>query len=283
MGRIIDSHQHFWKYVPEEYDWITPEMSVLRRDFLPRDLKAAGGDLSIAVQARQTVEETRWLLELADANESIAGVVGWVPLTAPDARSHIERFAGQPKLVSLRHIVQDEPDEQYLLRPDFNRGVAALREFDLVYDILIFERHLATAIAFVDQHPSQVFVLDHIAKPRIREAVFSPWCERIRELACRANVYCKLSGMLTEADHKRWEAADLEPYFDVVLESFGPKRLMFGSDWPVLLLAGNYQGWVSIVKNAIERLTETEQDRIWRGTAMEAYDFGSVDSGPRSA
>lgn len=277
MGRIIDSHQHFWKYAPEEYDWIAPEMGVLRRDFLPGDLRAEGADRSIAVQARQTLEETRWLLELADANESIAGVVGWVPLTARDARSYIERFAASPKLVGLRHVAQDEPDEQYLLRPDFNRGVAALHEFNLVYDILIFEGHLAAAIEFVDRHSSQVFVLDHIAKPRIRERLISPWREHIRELARRQNVYCKLSGMATEANHQRWTAADLAPYFDVVLESFGPKRIMFGSDWPVLLLAGSYQGWVSVVEDAVGGLTDGEQERIWSGTASEVYGLERAD------
>jgi L-fuconolactonase len=280
MGRLIDSHQHFWKYVREEYDWITPEMDVLRRDFLPADLKAARQSArvthSIAVQARQTVEETRWLLELADANESIAGVVGWIPLSAPDARSHIERFAAHPKLVGMRHVVQDEPDELYLLRPDFNRGVAALREFGLVYDILIFERQLATAIEFVDRHPSQTFVLDHIAKPRIRDGVLSPWREHIRELARRENVYCKLSGMVTEADHQRWTGVELKPYFDAVLEAFGARRIMFGSDWPVLLLAGSYESWVSVVKNAMGALTGSERERIWGGTASEAYERRQV-------
>jgi L-fuconolactonase len=281
MGRIIDSHQHFWKYVPEEYGWIEPHMGLLRRDFLPRDLAAesrpAGVTHSIAVQARQSLEETRWLLELADADESIAGVVGWVPLTMPDVKTHVERFAAHLKLAGMRHVVQDEPDEQYLFRPDFNRGVDVLREFDLVYDILIFERHLAAAIDFVDRHPSQAFVLDHIAKPRIRDRVISPWREHIRELAQRENVYCKLSGMVTEASHQTWTPADLGPYFDVVLEAFGPKRVMFGSDWPVLLLGESYRGWVSVVKDAIAGLSEDEQERIWSGTASKVYGLRSVE------
>jgi L-fuconolactonase len=282
MDRVIDSHQHFWKYTTEEYGWIAPHMGVLRRDYLPDDLRAEGVDLSVAVQARQSSEETRWLLELADSNEGVAGVVGWVPLTAPDARTHIERFAAHPKLVGVRHVVQDEPDEQYLLRPDFNRGVTALNEFNLVYDILIFERQLRAAVEFVDLHPSQVFVLDHLAKPRIRERMMSPWREHIRELARRENVYCKLSGMVTEADHQTWTAADFDPYFDVVIEAFGPKRLMFGSDWPVLLLGGSYRDWISIVRNAISRLTDREQERIWGGTAEEVYGLRRVDFGPRS-
>lgn len=275
MGRIIDSHQHFWKYHPDEYGWIGPHMHVLRRDFLPKDLKTArqqtGVDQSIAVQARSTVEETAWLLELAETNDSIAGVVGWVPLSAPRVAADIERFAGHPKLVGVRHVVQDEPDDRYLLSSDFNAGVAELRRFGLAYDILIFEKHLAAAIEFVDRHPSQTFVLDHIAKPRIRDGALSPWRENIRELARRSNVYCKLSGVVTEADWETWKPADLPPYFDVVLNAFTPERLMFGSDWPVLLLAGTYPGWFSHVKNAVAGLTESEQDRIWSGTAAEAY------------
>ncbi len=275
MHRMIDSHQHFWKYEPAEYGWIGPHMTALRRDFLPEDLEVeerkAGIDRSVAVQARSTVEETAWLLGLADANENVAGVVGWVPLSAPDVESHTEKFGSHPKLRGVRHVVQDEPDDEYLLRPDFNAGVAALRRFRLVYDILIFERHLPAAIEFVVRHPSQVFVLDHIAKPRIREGLLSPWRERIRELSRRPNVYCKLSGIVTEADWHGWSADDLRPYFDTVLDAFGPKRVMFGSDWPVLLLAGTYQGWCSVVKNAIAALSESEQARIWGDAAAEAY------------
>ena len=275
MHRTIDSHQHFWKFEPTEYGWIGPHMTVLRRDLLPEDFEIekqeAGIDRSIAVQARSSVEETAWLLELANANESVAAVVGWVPLGARDVESHIERFADHPKLRGVRHVVQDEPDDQYLLRPDFNAGVAALRRFRLVYDILIFERHLPAAIEFVDRHPSQAFVLDHIAKPRIREGLLSPWQERIRELARRPNVYCKLSGVVTEAHWQRWTPDDLQPYFDTVLEAFTPKRLMFGSDWPVLLLAETYQGWYSVVKKAIKTLSESEQARIWGDTAAQAY------------
>ena len=275
MHRIIDSHQHFWKYNPEEYGWIGPQMQTLRRDFLPEHLaserKETGVDQSIAVQARSTVDETEWLLRLAETNDSIAGVVGWVPLSAPDGHQEIERFAAHPKLVGLRHVVQDEPDDRYLLRPDFNAGVASLRRFGLIYDILIFERHLSAAIEFVDRHPSQVFVLDHIAKPRVCEGALSPWLENMKELARRSNVYCKLSGMVTEANWKAWKSGDLRPYFDVVLEAFTPKRIMFGSDWPVLLVASTYHGWFSTVKNATAGLTDTEQNRIWGGTAAEAY------------
>ena len=175
------------------------------------------------------------------------------------------------KLVAFRHVVQDEPDDRYLLRPDFNAGVARLRRFGLAYDILIFEKHLGAAIEFVDRHPSQIFVLDHIAKPRIRDRALSPWRENIQELARRSNVYCKLSGIVTEANWETWKPDDLAPYFDVVLNAFTPKRLMFGSDWPVLLLAETYQGWFSLVRNSVAGLTETEQNRVWGGTAAEAY------------
>jgi L-fuconolactonase len=275
MSRIIDSHQHFWKYEPDEYAWIGPQMAELRRDFLPEDLaierQRVGVDRSIAVQARSTIDETAWLLHLADANNCIAGVVGWVPLDAPGVEDQIERFAADPKLVGMRHVVQDEPDGRYLLRPEFNNGVSALGRLGLVYDILIFERHLAAAIEFVDQHPEQIFVLDHIAKPRIREGLLSPWRENIRELARRPNVYCKLSGIVTEAGWETWKPDDLLPYFDVVLNAFTPKRLMFGSDWPVLLLAATYQRWCSVVKYATAALTDSEQARIWGGTAAEVY------------
>jgi L-fuconolactonase len=185
--------------------------------------------------------------------------------------STLERFAHAPKLKGVRHIVQDEPDERFILRGDFNRGVALLRDFGLVYDILIFERHLAQAIEFVDRHPKQVFVLDHVAKPRIKEGLISPWEARIWELAKRENVYCKVSGMVTEADWNGWSAEQLRPYFDVVLSAFGPSRLMFGSDWPVLTLAGDYESWVRTFQSFIAELSEEERMRISSGTAREVY------------
>jgi L-fuconolactonase len=273
---MIDSHHHLWKYSAAEYGWITPEMSVIRRDFLPADLEPLmhhfGINGTVAVQARQTLDETAWLLELARQHELIRGVVGWVPLVEGDkVKPHLERFAGDRKLRGVRHVVQDEPDPRYILRSDFNRGVRALRDFKLRYDILIFERHLPAAIEFVDRHPNQVFILDHIAKPRIKEGVLKPWDANMRELAKRQNVYCKLSGMVTEADAKRWTAANLQPYIDVVLQAFGPKRLMYGSDWPVMLLAGDYVRWYDVVANNIAKLSKSEQDRIMGGTAAEAY------------
>ena len=208
----IDAHQHFWRYTPAEYGWIDDSMSALRRDFLPADLalelKAAKIDGAIAVQARQTVEETEWLLSLAAENEFLRGVVGWAPLVDPAVEETIARLAAHPKLRALRHVVQDEPDDRYILRDDFNRGVDVAGRYGLAYDILIFERHLPQAIEFVDRHPDMVLIVDHVAKPRIREGLLEPWRTNIRELARRPNVYCKISGMVTEADWACWTVAD---------------------------------------------------------------------------
>lgn len=274
MAFKIDAHHHLWKYGPD-YGWISDAMSVIKRDFLPPDLKkeidAAGIDGVVSVQARQTLEETRWLLELASQNHFMKGVVGWVPLADPHVSDVLARFSGQPKLKGVRHVVQDEPDDKFILGADFNRGVKALERTGLVYDVLIFERHLPYAIQFVDRHPRQVFVLDHIAKPKIKERVISPWRENMKELAKRPHVYCKLSGMVTEADHAGWTETDLKPYIETALEAFGPKRLMFGSDWPVCLLASSYKRWVDVVTKATAALTQSEKDRFWGGTAAEAY------------
>jgi L-fuconolactonase len=272
----IDAHHHLWKYSAAEYSWITPEMQVIRRDFLPADLEPLmhhfGIEGTVAVQARGTLEETTWLLGLADKHPLIRGVVGWVPLTQGAAvKGSLESFAKNRKLRAIRHVIQDESDPRYILRKDFNEGVSALREFGLRYDILIFERHLPAAIEFVDRHPNQTFILDHIAKPRIKDKILSPWDRNMRELAKRQNVYCKLSGMVTEADPKRWTPELLQPYIDVVLAAFGPRRLMYGSDWPVMLLATDYARWYVTVNNAIAKLSKGEQARIMGGTATEAY------------
>ena len=271
----IDSHHHFWKYDPAEYGWINEEMSVIRRDFLPEHLAAEVKDARIdgvvSVQARQTLEETRWLLDLALANGFIKGVVGWVPLVSSSVTCELEKLAGNPKLRGVRHVLQGEPDERYVLREDFNAGIRALEEFGLVYDILIFERHLPQTIEFVDRHPSQVFVLDHIAKPRIKEGFFEPWNRNIRELAKRENVFCKISGMMTEADWLQWSDEMLRPYAETVLESFGAKRTMFGSDWPVCLVACGYKQWLEMVQSFASELSQHEQAQLFGETAVEAY------------
>jgi len=275
MASIIDSHHHFWKYSPQEYGWIGEGQAVLKRDFLPPDLKkeieAARVDGVVSVQARQTLDETRWLLELANQNDFIRGVVGWAPLISKDVEKDLEKFAGQKKLKALRHVLQDEKDDRYAVRQDFQHGIGTLKKFGLVYDILIYEKQLPTSIELVDKFPNQIFILDHVAKPKIREKLLSPWRERMKDLAKRPNVYCKLSGMATEADHGGWEVADLKPYIDVVIEAFGPKRLMFGSDWPVCLLAVTYQKWAATVREFVAKLSEAEKNRVMGGTAVEAY------------
>lgn len=250
-------------------------MESIRRDFLIPELRAAAHDGGIVgtvvVQARQTIEETQWLLGLAGDNELIRGVVGWVPLIEPGVKIHLEIFSAHPKLKGVRHVLHDEADDSYILRDDFNRGVGLLKDFGLQYDILIFERHLPQTIQFVDRHPNQLFVVDHMAKPRIKQYARSPWAEKITELAQRENVYCKLSGMVTEANWNNWTENDLLPYFDTVLNAFGPKRLMFGSDWPVILVACDYKRWADMVRSWINELSPAEQTAVTGGTAKAVY------------
>ncbi|MBI1356798.1 MAG: amidohydrolase family protein [Acidobacteria bacterium] len=271
----IDAHHHFWKYTVAEYDWIDDSMARIRRDFLPADLeaelRAAGIDGAVSVQARQTLEESEFLLGLADAHDFLKAVVGWVPLIEPDVAEPLDRFRANPKFRGVRHVLQGEADDRYMLREDFNRGISLLADRNLVYDILIFERHLPQTLQLVDRHPKQTFVLDHIAKPRIKDGALSPWQSLIIELAHRPNVYCKVSGMVTEADYKSWTPEQLRPYFDTVLSAFGPKRILFGSDWPVCLVACEYGRWAEIVRGWISELSPAEQARILGGTAAEAY------------
>jgi L-fuconolactonase len=271
----IDAHHHLWKYSAEEYPWMLAGMEKIRRDFLIPELQAAmieGGITGvITVQARQSLAETEWLLQLAESHDFMLGIVGWVPLVDQDIGNYLEMYARRKKLKAVRHVLHDEADELYMLREDFNRGIALLKDFDLRYDILIFERHLPQTIRFVDGHPNQIFVVDHIAKPRIKTATLSPWKELLAELAKRENVYCKLSGLVTEADWHAWTAPQLRPYIDSVLECFGPNRVMFGSDWPVQLVASAYSRWVEVVSEAVETLSNTEQAQIFAGTARVAY------------
>lgn len=275
--QTIDAHHHLWRYTPAEYDWIDETMQVLRKDFLPNDLKiamrAAGVDGTIAVQARQTVEDTRWLLELADANPEIRGVTGWAPIASADFAGFLDELGGQSKLKALRHVIQGEKDENYILREDFNAGIRAMAGTGLIYEILIYERHLPQTIEFVDRHPEQVFVLDHVAKPLIASGVVEPWAGRMRELARRENVFCKISGMVTEADWKNWTPEKLKPYLDVAVEAFGPGRLMAGSDWPVCLVACSYERWWQILRDYFASFTQTERDEIFGGNAIGVYDL----------
>jgi len=278
---IVDSHQHFWRYDPQEYGWIDDDLAAIRRDFLPADLAreiaAAGVDAVVSVQARQSLAETRWLLELAEANGFIVGVVGWVPLVSPSVGDTLAELAANPRLVGVRHVLQGEADPGFAARPDFNRGIAALRGLGLAYDVLVYERQLPAAVALADRHPDQVFVVDHVAKPRIRDGVVSPWRERMRELARRPNVYCKLSGMVTEADLRTWTRATLQPYADVVLEAFGPSRVMFGSDWPVCLAGCPYSRWLATVGELCAGLSAGEREDLMGGAGRRAYRLDASD------
>lgn len=271
----IDSHQHFWIYNQKEYGWIDDSMAAIRRDFLPRDLKpelaANGFTGSVAVQTRQTLEETRWLLELAEENPWIAGVVGWADLQSPNIRSQLKQLARNSKLVGLRHIVQSEPDDRFLLRPDFLRGIAALEEFGLAYDILIYTKHLPVAAEFVRRFPQQRFVLDHLAKPPIKSRNLTLWSQGIRRLAESPNVFCKLSGLVTEADWRSWQPEHIIPCLDVAFESFGPDRLMVGSDWPVCLVAAQYSRVMNLVKEYIRSKSAEEQAGILGGNAQKVW------------
>jgi L-fuconolactonase len=270
----IDAHHHFWKYSAAEYGWIDDTMSFLRRDFFPPDLekeiREAGIDGVVTVQAQQTLAETSWLLRMAAQNSFIKGVVGWVPLTEPSVSKELESFAEEPRLRAVRHVIQSEPDG-FLLRKDFNSGVSILRQMGLAYDLLIHERQLPEAILFVDRHPQQVFVLDHLAKPRIKEQLLEPWRQNLRELARRENVFCKISGLVTEADFLTWTEGQLRPYFETALEAFGPDRLMFGTDWPVCLVACSYRQWCDIVDRLTTALSPAERAQIFGGTAERAY------------
>jgi L-fuconolactonase len=275
----IDSHHHFWNYSPEGYPWIGGGMSVLKRDFSPADLKPLLDEASIggviSVQARTDETENDFLLEDAAAQDWILGVVGWLDLAAPDAADKVARFAERPKAVGLREVLQGMTERDYCLRDDFNRGLAALHDFGLTYDLLIHADQLKAATGCVDQHPAQTFVLDHIGKPAIGGpgGVDPEWSSAIRELAKRGNVYCKLSGMITEVIPalEDWDPDLLGPWFDVVLDAFGPERLLFGSDWPVCLLRGEYADWVQCVEFWISGLSAAEQSAILGENAKRAY------------
>ncbi len=278
----LDSHQHFWYYDAQQYPWI-PKGSPLQRDWLPNDLAPllarAGLDGCVAVQARQTVEESRWLLTLADHAPIIKGVVGWVGLRSDKAEEQLAELSKHPKFVGVRHVVQDEPDVNFMLRPEFLHGVGRLQHFKLTYDILIYPKQLPAAIELVKRFPEQPFVLDHIAKPFIKDGIVSPWRELIRELARSPHVFCKVSGMITEADHANWKPSDFKPYLDVVFEAFGEDRLMFGSDWPVCLLAGSYERVFALVDDYTRQLTREARAKFFGDNAARFYGVSKERSG----
>ena len=280
MGRAIvkriDSHHHFWQYSTEQYPWISDAMGVLQNDFLPMDLLAEAQPKRVegvvSVQARQSVEETRWLLTLAEKNDWIRGVVGWLPMAMPSIRQTMDGFRNEKKLCGLRHVVQDEQDDEFLARPDFNDGIRALKEFDWVYDLLIYSRQLPFAIPFVDRHPDQVFVLDHIAKPTIQSGTHDrDWDRDLRELAKRPNVFCKFSGVATEVRGQTWSIPTIQPYWETALEAFGPTRLLFGSDWPVCKLQISYAEWIDAVTLLSSSLSDSEQTNFWYSNAVRTY------------
>lgn len=270
----LDAHQHFWNYDATDYSWIQ-HGTALHRDWLSDDLAplltAAGLEGCIAVQARQTVAESRWLLHLSDRHSIIKAVVGWVDLRAGDVARHLESLAFHPKFRGVRHVVQDEPDVDFMLGAEFQRGIGQLRAFGLTYDLLIYPQQLPAAIELVRRFPEQPFVLDHIAKPRIKDGTLSPWSEQISELAHAPNVWCKVSGMVTEADHQRWQARDFAPFLEVVFDAFGEDRLMFGSDWPVCLLAGSYAQVFDLADQATQQSSAAAREKFFGGNAARFY------------
>lgn len=271
----IDAHQHFWNYSAAEYPWIGAGLERLARDYLPSDLEpllaAEQIDGSVAVQARQSVEESLWLLALAKAHPLVKGVVGWVDLRSDRVGDDLRVLAANPTFVGVRHVVQDEPDPRFVLGEGFIRGLRQLRQHGLTYDLLLYPTQLPAAIELVELLPEQPFVVDHLAKPRIVAGEIDGWGRDIRAIARHDNVCCKVSGMVTQAVRRGWKRDDFTPYLDVVLEAFGPERLMFGSDWPVCLLAGEYADVAAIPRDYFSRLSATEQRMIWGDTAAGFY------------
>jgi len=274
----IDSHHHLWAINDTDYIWMTDAHAAIRRDFLSNEfnatMDASGIDGTVAVQARQMTGETDFLLGFADANPRIKAVVGWIPLCENGGEPFLEKFAAHPKLAGVRHVVHDEPDDDFILRPDFNEGIRNLAKHGLRYDILIFWKHLPQTIRFADMHPDQPFIVDHIAKPRIRQDAFdTEWANGIRELAKREHISCKLSGVLTEVRGESWDIDLIQPYFETVLEAFGPDRLMFGSDWPVCLLRSSHLEWTQLAESLTRDLSGDEKSAFWGGNAARTYGF----------
>lgn len=273
----IDSHQHFWKYEPVKHSWIDDEMKVIRKDFLPSDLKKVYQqnkiDGCVAVQADQTLEETDFLIDLASKNDFIKGIVGWVDLRAENIDSVLEKYSKHKVVKGFRHVVQGEADHNFLLRPNFLRGISALSTYNFTYDILVFPHQLGAVLEFVKRFPNQKFIIDHIAKPYIKDGFFDGWANQMKAIAKQENVYCKVSGMITEADYKTWTQAQLQRYLELVFNAFGTERILFGSDWPVCLVAGNYQQVKEIVTNFIADFSEDEKANIMGKNAIQFYNL----------
>lgn len=273
----IDVHQHFWNYNPEEYAWISDEMNILKRDFLTSDLrserKGTGYEASISVQARQSEKETDWLLQLAEKDSSILGVVGWLDLCSPGFPEKLLEYNRNPLLKGLRHVLHDEADDDFMLRRDFMNGISAMGSTDLIYEILIFPKHLPNTLKLVSSFPDQRFVLDHIAKPDIRRNEISEWSDLIKQLARYPNVSCKASGMVTEAKWREWKPDDFYPYLNVIWNAFGRERIMIGSDWPVCLVAGTYAQVVCLAEGYFEKLGEDILRKTTSGNASLLYNL----------
>ena len=273
---VIDAHQHFWQLGQFDTAWLeAPRHKPICHDFLPADLepllKQAGVDRSVFVQTQHTTEENLWALKLADENPFIAGVVGWVDLASPACEDQVVEFRNFPKFVGVRHITQDEPDDDFIVRPDILRGLHVLQKHDVPFDLLFYVKHLRHAVTLARELPHLPMVIDHLAKPRIRDGALDDWEANFRAAAKCPNIVCKLSGMVTEADWQAWTPADLQPYVDIALDAFGPERLMYGSDWPVSVLAGSYQTVFDGLKTCLAGLSPPELDSIYCGTATKFY------------
>jgi L-fuconolactonase len=274
---IFDAHHHLWEFNPEDYSWMDDTMSLLKRDYLPPELEhelpRADVRGTVVVQARQTIEETRRLLRWADEFPFIKGVVGWVDLCSEKLQKQLDELGNSPGMVGVRHVIHDEPDDDFMLRPEFLKGIGQLIEYDLCYDLLLFPKHLKRASELAGRFPNQKFVLDHIGKPFIKDGIMSPWREDLHRLASLPNVWCKVSGMVTEADTENWKYEDFIPYLEVVLELFGAERIMLGSDWPVCRLAGEYAEIMNIPIRFLEKLSPAEKHKIYHKNAAEFYNL----------
>lgn len=277
--KIIDSHQHFWKFDPVQFPWITDSLHLLKRDFLPSELKNVYSEHNIsgciAVQAAQTVEETRFLLSLAENNPFIQGVVGWIDLKSNSLKEDLNEFKTFEKLKGFRHILQDESDPNYIRHPDFQRGLEVIFGNGYSYDILVFPNQLKGALDTVSHFPKAHFVIDHLAKPDIKHQSISVWRDLMAEFKDFPNVLCKLSGMVTEGDWKDWKKEDFYPYMDVMMDVFGEDRLMFGSDWPVCLLAASFAEVKGVLETYLSNFPKSVQEKIWSENALKFYKINS--------
>jgi L-fuconolactonase len=271
----IDAHQHFWQYNQEKYPWITPQMRAIRHDFMPKDLinvlKINDIDATIAVEAFHSEEETNFLINLANEHAFIKGIVGWVDLKQNNIDDRLAYYSSFPKLKGFRHSIESESDANFMMKPDFMNGISKLEKHNFTFDLLISSKQLNLANLFVKQFPNQKFVINHLAKPNISLSEITLWAKEIHEIAQNENVFCKISGLVTENDWNLWVATDFKPYLDVVFDAFGTNRLMFASDWPVCMLAASYGQVLEIVANYIAQLTDNEQDKIWSRNAIDFY------------